>query len=103
VTWGVTMTPRKRHIPQRTCVACRQVRPKRELVRIVRALDGQVRVDPSGRAAGRGAYLCRTAGCWELALKRKSLEHALMTSLTAEDRAALAAYALTLPTAGVAQ
>lgn len=87
----------RKHIPQRTCVACRQVRPKRELVRIVRALDGHVRVDPSGRMAGRGAYLCRAAACWERALKRQSLEHALMTSLTPEDRAALADYALALP------
>jgi len=95
------MSPRKRHIPQRTCVACRRVRPKRELVRVVRALDGHVRVDPSGRAAGRGAYLCRSATCWERALKRQSLEHALMTGLAPEDRTALAAYALTLPPAGL--
>jgi len=93
------MPGRKRHVPQRTCVACRQVRPKRELVRVVRTLDGRVCVDPSGRLPGRGAYLCGTAACWERALKRKSLEHALMTGLTTEDRAALAAYALTLPPA----
>lgn len=97
------MPARKRHVPQRTCVACRRVRPKRELVRVVRALDGHVRVDPSGRAAGRGAYLCRSAACWELALKRKNLEHALMTSLAPEDRTALAAYALTLPPVEAAQ
>ena len=91
------MPTRKRHIPQRTCVACRRARPKRELVRVVRALDGHVCVDASGRAAGRGAYLCRTSTCWELALKRKRLEHALMTSIAPEDGTALAVYALTLP------
>ncbi|MBU1747033.1 MAG: YlxR family protein [Chloroflexi bacterium] len=95
----MTMPTRKRHIPQRTCVACRRVRAKRDLVRVVRGLDGCVRVDITGRSAGRGAYLCRTAACWEQALKRSSLEHALNSSLTAEDRAALAAYVLTLPAA----
>src|ERR671916_796064 len=51
-----------RHIPERTCVACRSPRPKRELVRVVRAPDGTVTVDDTGKKSGRGAYLCRRAG-----------------------------------------
>ncbi|HUW09157.1 MAG TPA: YlxR family protein, partial [Anaerolineae bacterium] len=49
---------RRKRIPQRTCVACRQVQGKRALVRIVRLAGGDVQVDPTGKLAGRGAYLC---------------------------------------------
>ncbi|MBI3977925.1 MAG: YlxR family protein [Chloroflexi bacterium] len=87
----------RRHVPQRTCVACRQVRAKRDLVRIVRAADGAVRVDPTGKLAGRGAYICRARPCWEQGLRAHALEHALKTSLSAEDRAGLVAFAQTLP------
>ncbi|MBI2955508.1 MAG: YlxR family protein [Chloroflexi bacterium] len=80
---------RPKHVPQRTCVACRQERPKRELVRIVRALSGVVEVDPTGKKSGRGAYICRTRTCWEAALKKKALEHALQTSISPENRAQL--------------
>jgi hypothetical protein len=82
-------TPRQRHIPVRTCVGCRQERPKRELVRIVRSPAGTIAVDPTGKAAGRGAYLCRAAECWAAALKRDALARALRAPLTAGDRDAL--------------
>ena len=82
----------QRHIPQRTCVACRSERPKREMVRIVRAPDGDVSVDPTGKRSGRGAYLCLQPPCWQRALKRHALDKALKTELTAADRAALAAF-----------
>ncbi len=78
-----------KHIPMRTCVACRQTQPKRSLVRVVRTPEGQIVVDPTGKRAGRGAYLCRRRSCWELALKRGSLEHALKTTLSEEERAQL--------------
>jgi predicted RNA-binding protein YlxR (DUF448 family) len=58
-------------------VACRTPRDKRELIRVVRAPDGTVELDPTGRGAGRGAYLCRDAACWDLAARRRALEHAL--------------------------
>ena len=67
----------QRHIPQRTCVACRSERPKREMVRIVRAPDGAVSVDPTGKRSGRGAYLCLQPPCWQAALKRHALDKAL--------------------------
>ncbi|MCC7370075.1 MAG: YlxR family protein [Chloroflexi bacterium] len=82
----------QRHIPQRTCVACRSERPKREMVRIVRAPDGAVSIDPTGKRSGRGAYLCLRASCWHTALKRHALDRALKTELSEADRAALTAF-----------
>ena len=73
-------------MPQRTCVACRQVRTKRELIRLVRVDDGRVEVDTSGRKAGRGAYLCNTPECWEVGLKRGRLEHVLRIALSRDNR-----------------
>lgn len=77
-------------MPQRTCVACRQVRTKRELIRLVRVDDGRVEVDTSGRKAGRGAYLCNTPECWEVGLKRGRLEHVLRIALSRDNREELA-------------
>ena len=68
---------RPRHIPQRTCVACRQTGAKRELVRVVRAPDGSVSIDPGGKQPGRGAYLCDSPECWQAALRRGALARAL--------------------------
>ena len=83
--------PRVKHVPQRTCVGCRTVIAKRQLVRLVRTADGQVRVDPSGKAAGRGAYLHARRSCWSQALDRRTLDQALKMTLTDADRAALRA------------
>jgi len=83
---------RVRHVPQRTCLACRKVRAKRELIRLVRVSDGSVEADTSGRKAGRGAYLCREWGCWETGLKGGRLEHALRTTLTQDNREQLITY-----------
>lgn len=91
-------TTRPKHIPQRTCIACRTVGAKRGLMRLVRLPEGRVAIDPTGKQAGRGAYLCRERGCWATAFKRKSIERALqLETLTAEDRAMLGTYHLTLP------
>ena len=79
-------------IPQRTCVACRRAKAKRELVRLVRISDGGVEVDISGKKVGRGAYLCRSRGCWETGLKAGRLEHALRTTLTQNNREQLIEY-----------
>ncbi len=88
---------RLRHVPQRTCVACRQVRPKRELLRIVRTPQGHVELDATGKKPGRGTYLCARRSCWDLALKKGRLEHEFELTLAPEDRQALEAYAETLP------
>ncbi|HXI81141.1 MAG TPA: YlxR family protein [Verrucomicrobiae bacterium] len=72
-------------------MACRTSREKRDLVRVVRTPDGQMKIDDTGRLAGRGAYLCRDAGCWTLAATRGALGRALEAPVPAELREALAA------------
>jgi uncharacterized protein len=79
--------PRPKHQPQRTCIVCRDKTPKRALIRIVRTPDGEVHVDPTGRANGRGAYLCGNPDCWNRALRSGVLSRALRTEL---DEASLA-------------
>ena len=68
-------------IPQRTCVGCRQIRPKAELVRVVRGDDGGVVVDGQQLAPGRGAYMCPTVECLERALVPGRLAQALKSSV----------------------
>lgn len=85
---------RVKHIPQRTCVGCRTVLAKRQLVRVVRIPDGVV-VDPTGKLAGRGAYLHDRPSCWEAGMKG-ALAHALKIDLTAADRERLEAFMNTL-------
>jgi hypothetical protein len=74
-----------RKTPLRTCVACARETDKRDLVRIVRDSEGYTRVDPGGKAPGRGAYVCATLTCFESAVARKRLASALRVSLTEED------------------
>jgi predicted RNA-binding protein YlxR (DUF448 family) len=95
-TFFIMKTQRQKHVPERTCIACRTTGAKRGLVRIVRNSDGTVQVDETGKKPGRGAYLCRTRDCWDAALKRKALEYALKTPISAQDKLALQAYAATL-------
>ena len=73
-------------------MACRRVKAKRELVRLVRVSDGNVEVDTVGKKAGRGAYLCRAGGCWEIGLKGGRLEHSLRTTLTQDNRERLVSF-----------
>lgn len=82
----------RKHIPQRTCVACRKVKAKRELIRLVRISNGSVEVDTSGKKAGRGAYLCQTPECWETGLKSGRLEYTLRTTLDQKNREQLIEY-----------
>lgn len=72
--------------PQRTCVACRRVRDKRELVRLVRTASGEVEVDTAGKKEGRGAYICPDSACLEKALKGKQLDVTLRTGVTSANR-----------------
>ncbi len=90
---------KRKHVPQRTCVVCRQVKAKRELVRIVRGLDGRIYVDETGKRPGRGAYLCRNHSCWEKEMGGSRLAHALKTTLSEADYETLLAYARQLPDA----
>lgn len=88
---------RHKHVPLRTCIACRQVRPKREMVRIVKPPVGELLIDERGKAAGRGAYLCRSRSCWTLAMRGGRLAHALRASVSEEEWEALRAYSERLP------
>lgn len=66
-----------KHVPVRSCIACRAARPKAELMRLVRMPDGQVTLDPTGRSAGRGAYVCRREQCVEQAVRKGAAQRAL--------------------------
>ncbi len=77
-------------------MACRKVRAKRELVRLVCIANGSVEVDTSGKKAGRGAYLCPAQECWEAGLKGSRLEHTLRTTLTQDNREQLIQYGKSL-------
>lgn len=76
-------------------MGCREVLPKRKMIRLVRTADG-AQVDPTGKLAGRGAYLHDRRECWERALKG-ALEHALKTKLTIDDRTQLEEFIRSLP------
>jgi len=68
-------------VPTRQCLGCREHRPKKELIRIVRTPEGTVTVDFSGKLNGRGAYLCRNTDCLKRAAKAKALERAFGTAV----------------------
>jgi predicted RNA-binding protein YlxR (DUF448 family) len=88
---------RPKHVPLRTCVSCRETKPKRELLRVVRTPDGHVVLDATGKKSGRGAYICARLSCWENAMKRKRLEQEFEITISEEDRAGLDAFIATLP------
>jgi predicted RNA-binding protein YlxR (DUF448 family) len=77
-------------MPQRTCVACREIKAKRQLLRIVGKGEGDIEIDVSGKKEGRGAYICPTLECLEKALKNKQLEHTLKRDITPANRECLA-------------
>jgi hypothetical protein len=88
---------RKRHTPQRTCVACRSTGDKRVLLRIVRQPDGHVLYDPTGKASGRGAYVCASEACIAAARKQKRLDRSLKAEVPPEVFEALLALASPQP------
>jgi len=87
---------RPKHVPRRTCIACRTTEAKRGLVRVVRMPDGRVELDPTGKKNGRGAYVHESLACWDEALKRGRLGHALKVTVPAEDLERLKAHASSL-------
>lgn len=88
---------RRRHVPRRTCVACRRVGSPRELIRVVRLPTGAVEVDEKGKKSGRGAYLCPNRSCWEKALSKSLLEHALKTNVAQDEKEILWQFCRGLP------
>ncbi len=78
------MKKRKRE-PMRLCLACRQMQSKKQMVRVVRQVDGTICIDPTGKLSGRGAYMCLEKTCVEKALQPKVIAHALKTAVTTEN------------------
>lgn len=87
---------KQKHIPQRTCVGCREVKPKREMVRIVRTPEGKIVVDERGKLNGRGAYICNKRTCWEAVLTGSQLNRALNVEIGETEEQVLRAYMDTL-------
>ena len=76
-------------IPQRQCVGCREMKEKRELIRVVRSPEGEVSLDFRGKKPGRGAYLCPDPECWKKALRSKALDRSLEVTIPEEVYARL--------------
>ena len=70
-----------KNIPNRTCIGCNEIKPKKELIRIVKNKEGNIFVDKTGKANGRGAYLCDNIECLEKAIKTKRLERTFETTI----------------------
>ena len=73
-----------RKIPMRMCVGCREMKEKKELIRVVRSPEGTVFLDPTGKKSGRGAYVCRRGECLRKAIRQRQLERQLQQPLTEE-------------------
>ena len=71
-------------IPMRQCLGCREMKPKRELIRVVRSLEGEISLDFGGRANGRGAYVCPNGDCLRKAVKARALERAFSAQIPPE-------------------
>lgn len=78
-------------IPMRQCLGCREMKPKRELLRVVRSPEGEVSLDTRGKKPGRGAYVCPNADCLKKAVKTRALSRALETAIPEEVMQRLAA------------
>ena len=74
----------QKKIPMRQCMGCRERLPKREMIRVVRCTDGNVRLDFSGKLSGRGAYICPKGECLKKARKAKSLDRSLEVTIPEE-------------------
>jgi predicted RNA-binding protein YlxR (DUF448 family) len=83
-------------IPQRTCLGCKAVKPKKELIRMVRTPEGEVLVDVTGKKSGRGVYTCANLDCLEASFKGALLDKALEINISAEMKECLRADLLKL-------
>ncbi len=79
----------QKKIPMRQCLGCREMKPKRELIRVVRSPEGAISLDFKGKANGRGAYVCPEMACLKKAMKSKAIERAFETSIPEEIYAQL--------------
>ena len=79
----------EKKIPMRQCLGCREMKPKKELIRVVRSPEGDISLDFKGKASGRGAYVCPDSGCLKKAIKAKALERAFSCQIPQEIYEAL--------------
>ena len=79
----------QKKIPMRQCLGCREMKPKKELIRVVRSPEGEISLDFKGKANGRGAYLCPDPACLKKAVKVKALERAFSCQIPQEVYEAL--------------
>ncbi len=79
----------QRKTPMRKCLGCNEMKPKKELVRVVRSPEGEISVDLTGKKSGRGAYVCRSAECLKKALKGERLQRAFSCAIPEEVSAVL--------------
>ena len=71
-------------IPMRQCLGCREMKPKKALIRAVKSPEGEIRLDFKGKAPGRGAYICPNPACLKRAIKAKALERAFSSAIPSE-------------------
>ena len=76
--------PKVKKIPQRMCVGCQEMKPKKQLIRVVRTPDDAIEIDATGKKSGRGAYICPGLECLAKALKGKRLDKALQRTISQE-------------------
>ena len=74
----------EKKIPMRQCLGCREMKPKKELIRVVRSPEGEISLAFRGKASGRGAYICPDGACLKKAIKAKALERAFSTNIPPE-------------------
>ncbi|HEX2925940.1 MAG TPA: YlxR family protein [Ruminiclostridium sp.] len=72
---------KQKKVPMRMCLGCKEMKPKKELIRVVKNNEGEISIDLIGKKPGRGAYICRSADCLEKAIKAKRLEKAFETTI----------------------
>ncbi len=75
---------KQKKIPLRMCLGCKEMKPKKEMIRVVRNNEGEINIDLVGKKPGRGAYICRSIDCLEKAIKAKRLEKAFETTIDVE-------------------
>ena len=88
---------KQKKVPMRMCVGCREMKPKRELLRVVRSPEGEISFDLTGRKSGRGAYVCRSQDCLQKAVRQHQLERAFSAPVSDAVRDALMAQLPDLP------
>lgn len=76
--------PKKKNVPMRMCIACREMKPKQEMTRVVRNADGEISADPTGKAPGRGAYICGSNECLKKLSDKKLLHKAFSANVDPE-------------------